>query len=100
MPVAIQQDWIEEETERSTRSYDAISACLMDGPPIEGMLIHAAGFTGSGFRIYEVWESQAHFACILADRLMPITLEVSGGDPGAPPTMTVYELHGLVVQGG
>ena len=58
MPVAVVQDWVEEETDRSTVNYDAISERLgaMEDPP-KGMLMHSAGFTGSGFRIFEVWET-------------------------------------------
>ena len=71
MPVAIVQDWIEEETERSTVTYDAISARLQEGQmPPDGMLVHTAGFTGEGFRIFEVRESREHFDRFLAERLM------------------------------
>jgi hypothetical protein len=51
MAVAIVQDWVEEETDRSTTNYDAISARIMAQDAPAGMLVHAAGFTGNGFRI-------------------------------------------------
>ncbi len=93
MPVAIVQDWVEEETDRSTVNYDAISERLdaRKDPP-KGMLMHSAGFTGSGFRIFEVWETQADFDIFLTERLMPIVMELSGS-VSAPPELTVYELH-------
>jgi hypothetical protein len=93
MPIAIVQDWVEEETDRSTANYDTINERLgaADDPP-KGCLMHSAGFTGTGFRIFEVWETQADFDTFLRDRLMPIVQDVSGGD--APmPQMTIYELH-------
>ena len=46
MPVGVVQDWVEEETERSTPNYDAIHERVMQGGPIEGFLLHTAGFTG------------------------------------------------------
>jgi hypothetical protein len=97
MAVAIVQDWIEPETERSTANYDAISERLrsQDEPP-RGMLVHAAGFTGNGFRIFEVWESQADFDRFVEERLRPLLDEIDPDDPRAPQT-TSYELHNLVV---
>jgi hypothetical protein len=96
MPVAIVQDWIEEETERSTTNYDAVSERLREGAmPPDGMLVHAAGFTGQGFRIFEVWETREHFDRFLAERLMPLLAEHAPAD-AAPPQLTVYEVHGLM----
>lgn len=93
MPVAIVQDWVEEETDRSTANYDAISERLgADTDPPRGCLMHSAGFTGNGFRIFEVWGSKTDFDNFLRDRLMPIVEEVSGAN-GTPPQVTVYELH-------
>ena len=57
MAVAVIQDF--PGTNRETTNYDAIHAEIMsrvDGP--NGLIIHTAGFTESGFRIFEVWESQ------------------------------------------
>jgi hypothetical protein len=54
MPVAVVQEWLEEETDRSTTNYDALHERIIESGPIEGFLLHAAGFTGHGFRIFEV----------------------------------------------
>jgi hypothetical protein len=94
--VAIIQDWIEPETDRSTVNYDAVSDKLTaQGEPIDGLLVHSAGYTGSGFRIYEIWESRAHFDRFISDRLMPL-LMAQDGNP-TPPTLTEYELHNVLV---
>jgi hypothetical protein len=95
MAVAVVQDWIEEETGRSTTNYDAIHERVIAGGPIEGALVHTAGFTGSGFRIFEVWESREAFERFLNDRLLPIIQEVASGDDREPQT-TIYELHEFV----
>jgi hypothetical protein len=92
MAIAVVQDWVDEETDRSTRNYDAVHERVIAGGPIEGALVHTAGFTGNGFRIFEVWESREDFERFLNERLMPIVQEVSPDD-GRQPEMTVYELH-------
>jgi hypothetical protein len=61
MPVAVVQEWLEDETDRSTTNYDAIHERLMQIGPIEGFLLHTAGFTGRGFRIFEVWETREQY---------------------------------------
>ena len=96
MAVAIVQDWIEEETERSTKNYDTISERLQAQGPVEGLIVHTAGYSGTGFRIFEVWETKGHFDLFLGERLMPILTDVEEGDP-TPPTLTVYELHNVIV---
>jgi hypothetical protein len=96
MPVAVVQDWVEEETDRSTTNYDAISERLQaqDESPA-GLLVHTAGFTGNGFRIFEVWERREDFERFLNDRLMPLIQEVASDDDREPQT-TIYELHGFL----
>lgn len=94
MAVAVIQEWIEPETERSTSSYDAISAKLMaQDAPIDGLRFHCAGFTGNGFRIFEVWESLEQFERFIAERMMPLLVSA---DARTPPTVTSYELHAVV----
>ena len=98
MAVAIVQDWPDEETDRSTKNYDAISARIMAQDAPGGMLVHAAGFTGNGFRIFEVWESREAFERFTGEVLMPIVKELAGSDARMP-ELTVYELHNFVAAG-
>ena len=95
MAVAVVQDWIEPETGRSTANYDAISELLEAQSPPEGLILHTAGFTGQGFRIFEVWESLGDFERFVQERLIPIATEVGAGDAAAPEVST-YELHRVV----
>jgi hypothetical protein len=96
MPVAVVQDWIEPETDRSTASYDAVSARLAEGQmPPDGLLVHTAGFTGNGFRNFEVWETREQFDRFLQERLLPLIAEVGRPD-STPPQLTAYELHGFI----
>jgi hypothetical protein len=93
MAIAVVQEWREDETDRSTKNYDAINERLgaEENPP-DGMLVHTAGFFGQGFRIFDVWESEEQFQRFLSERLMPIVGEVAGPDAAQPET-TIYELH-------
>jgi hypothetical protein len=96
MPFAVVQDWVGEETDRSTRTYDAIHERLMNSGPLDGFLLHTAGFTGRGFRVFEVWESREQYERFVEERLMPIVREASPSD-SPPPEVTIYELHGFGV---
>jgi hypothetical protein len=99
MAVAVVQDWIEQETDRSTTNYDAISERLQaQDEPAAGLLVHTAGFTGSGFRIFEVWESREDYERFVEERLMPLIQEVAPADDRQP-QQTIYELHGFMAAG-
>ena len=96
MAIAVVQDWPEEETDRSTTNYDAVSERLQaSDAPHRGLLVHTAGFTGNGFRIFEVWESREDFERFVNDTLMPIVQDLAPGDDRQPDT-TIYELHGFM----
>src|ERR1051325_9858655 len=81
MAIAVVQEWPGDEGDRSTPNYDSLTERLQAGEPIDGLLVHAAGFSGQGFRIFEVWESEEHFQRFVRDRLMPLVGEVV--EPGA-----------------
>lgn len=97
MPVAVVQDWVEPETDRSTTNYDTITERLnIDAEPARGLIVHTAGYTGNGFRIFEVWESRNDFDAFMRERLGPLIQDVAGAD-SAPPDLLVYELHNLAL---
>ena len=94
MPVAVVQEWAEGGND--TANYDAIHEKLMAADTMpDGFLVHTAGATpDGGFRVFEVWESGAHFQAFVEERLMPILKEL--GTQGPEPTVTTYELHEYV----
>jgi hypothetical protein len=60
--------------------------------PIDGVIIHTAGPTATGWRIYDVWESREAFDRFMNETIMPA---VEGLDmPEIPPD--IYELTTLV----
>jgi hypothetical protein len=58
--------------------------------PVEGLLVHAAGQSPTGFRVVDVWESDDTFRRF-GEKLMPILQAV--GVEGEP---QVYEAHTFV----
>jgi hypothetical protein len=58
--------------------------------PVEGLLVHAAGESQSGFRVVDVWESE-DAARRFGEQLAPILQDVGITDP---PDM--YETHAFV----
>ena len=58
--------------------------------PVEGLLVHAAGESEHGFRVFDVWESED--ACRrFGDRLVPILEEV-----GIKEEPEIYPAHTFV----
>ena len=97
MAFAFVQDFPQEAGDRSTANYDAVHMVIM-GKVTEpaGLIIHTAGFTGDGFRIFEVWESRAQCERFMSEVVMPSVMEVTKGNPGTPPKTTSYELHNVL----
>jgi hypothetical protein len=63
--------------------------------PIDGLIIHTAGATTTGWRIFDVWESQDAFDRFMNEAIMPA---VEGMDmPEIPPE--IYELTTVVGAG-
>jgi hypothetical protein len=96
MPVAVVQEWTVGD-DRSTTNYDAVDERIAaDGLP-DGLIVHSAGFVGDRFRVFDVWETQAHYERFMAERLMPAVAEIA--PEGAPPEDVVsYELHNVVTK--
>ena len=44
-----------------------------------------AGFTGQGFRIFEIWETLEDFQRFVEKHLLPVLKEVVGPDDGSEP---------------
>ena len=82
-----------EDIAASWERYERFAAAF-DGPPPDGLLLHAAGPTDEGFRIIGVWESEAAWDRFRSDRL-------GGTEPvgEAPTTVRVlrpaHVVHGV-----
>ena len=77
-----------EETVRRLSGGSALSS--PSDWPVEGLLVHAAGEAGGGFRVVDVWESQ-EAAARFAEKLGPIAQEI-----GITSQPEIYETHTFV----
>lgn len=98
MPIAYVQEFDGDENDRGTTNYDSIRDRLqVDTDRPAGLIVHTAGFAGSVFRIFDVWESEAHHAQFRDERLMPVVSEMMQSGSGKPPDREyTYELHDVV----
>jgi hypothetical protein len=83
----------------STTNYDGVNERLgADTDPPEGLLVHTAGFTGTGlFRIADVWESEADWERFRDGRLAEAMKPMMESGEGTPPTAEYsYELHHVI----
>ena len=65
----------------SRDQYDKLDAELGSNKP-EGLIVHAAGESGSGIRIIDVWESKQQFELFQSERLGPAMRKVGIETPG------------------
>lgn len=80
--------------------YDAMHAEIgrRAGGGVEGLLLHVARQTRSGFQITEIWESKELSDRFSADVVRPVLAHQSGGQPPpAEPVVEEFEPRGLIV---
>jgi hypothetical protein len=98
MAIAMVQDFKVDPDDRSTDNYDGVKERLnVEADPPAGMILHTAGFTGTGlFRIFDVWESEEAWQRFHDERLMPAVQPVIDAG-GAPPSADyTYELYDVI----
>jgi hypothetical protein len=98
MAILVIQEF-EAGDDRSTTNYDGVNERLnADADPPPGLLVHTAGFTGTGvFRIADVWESEEDWQRFRDGRLAEALKPVMESGEGSPPSAEYYyELHHLV----
>jgi hypothetical protein len=79
----------------SWHDYQRFDAAIVEPVP-PGLILHAAGPTDEGFRIIEIWESQAAWESFDARRLVPTVAELAG--PTRPrPRFRDLQAHHLVL---
>ncbi len=98
MAIAVVQEFAIEPGDRTTENYDGAKARLnMEADPPAGLIVHTAGFSGTGlFRIFNVWESEEDWLRFNDERFMPAVASLMER-PGAPPSVQyTYELHHVI----
>jgi hypothetical protein len=101
MAVAYIQEF--EIVTRSTANYDHVAERVQGGDPIEGLILHTAGFDDEGgvFRIFDIWESREHADRFLAERIQPLIdagpeTFPDAGSFTSPTREGFYELHDVM----
>jgi hypothetical protein len=75
--------------------YDKISDLLeFDTRPPKGLIFHAAGQASSGWRVFDIWESQDAWDRFLKDRLAP-AFEKAGiqNRPNPPESFPIHNTY-------
>ena len=86
MPYAFVQD-----VAASWHEYQRVTAATLEPAPA-GLVLHLAGPTDEGFRIINVWESEAAWQCFRTERLAPAS-EALAEPSLSRPKPTFRELH-------
>jgi hypothetical protein len=73
----------------SWEHYERVAAGLSQPPP-PGLVLHLAGPTDEGFRIIDIWESEAAWQAFRAERLQTAIAALGGP---ARPEPTFRDLH-------
>ena len=98
MAVAFVQEFPISGDDRSTANYDAVSEHVAASGVPAGLVSHSAGWDEDAgvFRIFDIWETQAHAQRFLDETIMPFAQQFL--DSGAPPPARegFYELHNVV----
>ncbi|MGY1642037.1 hypothetical protein ACI782_13040 [Geodermatophilus sp. SYSU D00703] len=83
--------------------YDAVHAEVVRrvGGTAEGLLVHLARATPTGFQVVEVWDSREQYERYDREVVAPVVAELSAGGPPPPgePASTEFEVRGLVLSG-
>jgi quinol monooxygenase YgiN len=83
--------------------YDALHEELsrQDGGEVDGLLVHVARATATGFQVVEVWESKSHFQRYNQDAVLPTAARLGAGQQGPPleQRLEEFDVRGLVLTG-
>lgn len=88
----------------SAEFYDAIHAETLRRTQgnVDGLLVHLARRTATGFQVIEVWTDRGSFQRADREILRPIIASVTGSAQpvGRPPQVEDFVPRGLVIPGG
>lgn len=80
--------------------YDAVHAAAVSeaGESTQGLLVHVAWATATGFEVVEVWESKADADRFNAEVLGPVMARLAGDHaPPQGPVPQEFDVRGLVI---
>jgi hypothetical protein len=78
-----------QDTPAPWRLYEVLAAAAPGEPAPDGLIVHVAGPTASGFRVIDVWESREAYERFRLSRV---------GDEGVPPATPTPAIDELDVR--
>jgi hypothetical protein len=98
MAVAFVQEFPIIGDDRSTANYDAVSDHVMTSGVPDGLVSHSAGFDEDAgvFRVFDIWESQAHAQRFIDGTLTPFIQPALDGGAPQPARQGFYDLHNVI----
>jgi hypothetical protein len=84
-----------QDISSSWEQYERLAAVLTEPAPT-GLILHLAGPTDEGFRIIDVWETEAAYKRFEAERLKPAIAALGGPSRPDPTFRDLHPAH-LVV---
>jgi quinol monooxygenase YgiN len=86
------RDWTREQYDEMN---EHMFGTQQPDPAPEGLILHTAGQGPNGWRVFDVWESRAHFERFFQEQVLPAAQEL-----GAPPMSDpeIYELRNVMGQ--
>ena len=81
--------------------YDTVHAAVerRSGGRADGLLVHLARATASGFQVLEVWESKEQADRFGAEVVGPAMAEAGAAGDGPQPVPEEFQPHGLTIAG-
>ena len=84
-----------QDVASSWDQYERVTAGLVEPAP-SGLILHVAGPTDEGFRIIDVWESEAAWQRFQAERLAPAIAALGGPSRPEPMFRELHPVHIVV----
>jgi hypothetical protein len=81
-----------QDISSSWEQYQRVAAGLTDPAP-NGLILHLAGPTDEGFRIIDVWETEATYKQFEAERLKPAIAALGGPSRPEPTFRDLHATH-------
>jgi hypothetical protein len=90
MAMGMLLDWEGVTQEEYDRINDAVN---LGDNPADGLILHTAGATQTGWRVFDIWESPEAFERFVETRIGPVMQEI-GLERGEPQPQ-LYHLHNV-----
>ena len=92
MAIAVVLDFAGGTAEKHEALIAEMGVVDLPASEVQGLIFHAAGPTETGWRVIDVWETEADMHRFRNERMMPAAMKIGGI---ARPTVQVMPVHSL-----